>query len=232
MNKTVCVVMILALALTACFSGVSEVRAESSAEASKFVGVWLFQNENTLIKATFTKAGRFTQTTRTAEGEENTQGKYSIVSDKLVARPDGSKDPLRFNFRFIDNNQLELTDDAGLGVRMVRQVDPQTDKPAADSSQGAPSVKANIPAKTTSAKTGKAPATATATISGKRPATMVFRPFTEPREKAFTALMPKGWKVEGGILRLSPDAVGAHNATDAKADITLKRDDSGTLQMR
>ena len=35
--------------------------------------------------------------------------------------------------------------------------------------------------------------------------------FTEPNEKAFTALVPAGWQTEGGIVRWGPNVAGAMN---------------------
>ncbi len=183
--------------------------------ASKFAGTWLFKNQSATIKIIFTSAGRFTRIMNTGSGEETVKGAFSADSARITVRPDNDSEVIYLNFRFLNGNQLELTDDSGEGLRLVRQ----------DATKPAPKVA--TPTKKPSATTAK-PAAST----GKRPATVVVRRFTEPREKAFTALVPKDWKVEGGIVRYSPDAVGAHNATDAKADITLKRDAAGTLQMR
>jgi hypothetical protein len=53
--------------------------------------------------------------------------------------------------------------------------------------------------------------------------------YTEPNEKAFTALVPAGWRTEGGIVRWGPNVAGAMNATEAKVDFTLKSDAAGTI---
>jgi hypothetical protein len=63
--------------------------------------------------------------------------------------------------------------------------------------------------------------------------TMVFRRVKEPREAAFTLLVPSGWVTEGGITRVNPlTAGGAGNAIEAKLDFTIKRDAQGTAMMR
>ncbi len=55
----------------------------------------------------------------------------------------------------------------------------------------------------------------------------------DPRENAFTVLVPQGWMCEGGIYRIDPSmAGGSGNAIDAKNDFTIKRDASGTAMMR
>ncbi len=62
---------------------------------------------------------------------------------------------------------------------------------------------------------------------------MVFKRVTEPNEKAFTVLVPEGWKVKGGVFRLDPTASGGPgNAVAAKVDMTLQADDEGTIQIR
>jgi hypothetical protein len=65
------------------------------------------------------------------------------------------------------------------------------------------------------------------------PATVVFQRIAEPREKAFTLLVPKGWVVEGGIFRVDPSrAGGAGNSIEAKCDIAVKSDQNGAVMLR
>jgi hypothetical protein len=53
----------------------------------------------------------------------------------------------------------------------------------------------------------------------------------EPNEKAFTILKPKGWLVEGGIVRWDPNnSGGAANAIEAKIDFALKMNASDFLR--
>jgi len=54
----------------------------------------------------------------------------------------------------------------------------------------------------------------------------------EPNEKAFTILKPKGWLVEGGIVRWDPSTMGgAANAIEAKIDFALKMNEAGTVKI-
>lgn len=63
--------------------------------------------------------------------------------------------------------------------------------------------------------------------------TMVFTRVHEPREKAFSVLIPRGWQVEGGIFRLDPSAQGgAAQSIAAKVDFAVKKDPAGTVLMR
>jgi hypothetical protein len=52
----------------------------------------------------------------------------------------------------------------------------------------------------------------------------------EPKEGAFTILLPEGWRLEGGVLRLNP-ASGPMNSVGAKIDCAEKRDAAGTVMM-
>lgn len=71
------------------------------------------------------------------------------------------------------------------------------------------------------------------TIARDIPTTVVFRKIMEPREGAFTILIPRGWQVTGGIFRVDPNqAGGTMNAIEAKCDITIASDNRGTVMMR
>ncbi len=56
--------------------------------------------------------------------------------------------------------------------------------------------------------------------------TVRFQKVAEPREGAFTVLIPAGWKASGGIVRVDPTAAGGTlNAIGAKLDFTITSDD-------
>lgn len=60
-----------------------------------------------------------------------------------------------------------------------------------------------------------------------------FERIQEPREHAFSMIIPQGWKVEGGIMRLDPTAMGGPaQSIEAKLDMAVKKDDSGTVMGR
>ncbi len=217
--------LLVALLVAECSLSVAAPRAGTAGSAaSRIVGAWLFRGEGVEIRATFTSAGRFTRVMKTGEGQESSQGSYTLAGGKLVIKPEGGGDELHFNVRIVDDDQVELTDAEGSGIRMVRQTSAAPE--GVGSGDGAAAPSARPPAVRPS------PESPAKGANGKTPRTVVFRRFAEPREKAFTALIPKGWKVDGGIIRLAPDVAGARNATGAKGDITLKRDDAGTILMR
>lgn len=60
----------------------------------------------------------------------------------------------------------------------------------------------------------------------------VFERRAEPRENAFTILVPKGWLIEGGIFRVDPNSQGGPaQSIEAKLDMGMK-DPSGKATMR
>lgn len=66
-----------------------------------------------------------------------------------------------------------------------------------------------------------------------RRGSLVFRRAQEPKEGAFTFLVPEGWLIEGGISRANPMA-GMINAAsiEAKLDIVVKREADALVALR
>jgi hypothetical protein len=59
-----------------------------------------------------------------------------------------------------------------------------------------------------------------------------FHRVSEPREGAFTMLIPDGWLTEGGVYRVNPaTAGGAGNSLAAKVDFTVKKDAAGSVMV-
>jgi hypothetical protein len=60
-----------------------------------------------------------------------------------------------------------------------------------------------------------------------------FTRMNEPNEKAFSLLVPKGWIIDGGAIRiLDPNSAGANNMTDCKFDLSVKKDPKGSVMIR
>jgi hypothetical protein len=69
--------------------------------------------------------------------------------------------------------------------------------------------------------------------SAVRPHTVAFRRVAEPKENAFTILAPRDWKTEINLFRINPMQVGGWgNSFVAKCDLTVKKDDAGTVMFR
>jgi hypothetical protein len=63
--------------------------------------------------------------------------------------------------------------------------------------------------------------------------TAIFTRVEEPREKALSFLVPKGWVTEGGAIRiLDPAIAGANNMVDCKFDLAVKKDSEGSVMIR
>ncbi len=68
---------------------------------------------------------------------------------------------------------------------------------------------------------------------GNNPAELPLELMSEPNERAFTILVPKGWKIIGGVYRLNPQEVnGPGNSLAPKCEFTVKSDDRGTIMIR
>jgi hypothetical protein len=54
--------------------------------------------------------------------------------------------------------------------------------------------------------------------------------WVEPKEHAFTILLPEGWIAEGGVLRIDP-RLGPTNSVGAKIDFSVKKDQAGSVMI-
>ncbi len=62
---------------------------------------------------------------------------------------------------------------------------------------------------------------------------MIFTRVYEPREKAFSILIPQGWQIEGGIVRVDPLSQGGPaQSIAAKLDFSVKKDKEGSVMIR
>jgi hypothetical protein len=61
---------------------------------------------------------------------------------------------------------------------------------------------------------------------------IVFQRKREPKENAFSILVPKDWQIEGGIHRVNPIESGPSNAIAAKLDFAIKKDNVGSVMIR
>jgi hypothetical protein len=65
------------------------------------------------------------------------------------------------------------------------------------------------------------------------PDPLILVQYTEAKEKAFSLLIPKGWKTEGGIFFVDPNtAGGSANSTAPKVNFSVKKDDAGTVMLQ
>lgn len=60
-----------------------------------------------------------------------------------------------------------------------------------------------------------------------------YKRMNEPREKAFSILVPANWKLKGGIFRVDPNRAGGPlNSMEAKCDLALTNDAKGSVEFR
>jgi hypothetical protein len=59
------------------------------------------------------------------------------------------------------------------------------------------------------------------------------QPTWEPKERAFSFLLPKGWTTKGGVLNVNPLQVnGPGNTTTPRCDLAVKADAGGSVMLR
>ena len=83
------------------------------------------------------------------------------------------------------------------------------------------------------ARVAAAGQTNAAAAASSAPQTIAFRRVKEPREGAFSFLAPPDWKTEINLFRINPMQVGGWgNSFVAKCDLTVKKDDAGSVMLR
>lgn len=69
-------------------------------------------------------------------------------------------------------------------------------------------------------------------LAGQVPETVQFERVVEPREQAFSLLIPRGWNVRGGIVRIDPTRQGGPaQSIAAKVDFAVQRDQAGSVMI-
>ena len=78
---------------------------------------------------------------------------------------------------------------------------------------------------------GQTPGSASKTKAAPPPGSVLYlRRWIEQKEQAFSVLVPAGWLVEGGVVRVNPQ-FGPTNSVAAKIDFSLKKDQAGSVMM-
>lgn len=116
---------------------------------------------------------------------------------------------------------------AGLSLVFSAQV------PTVPPSRPAQSQQQVVPLSRANPSNSPAAAVSVKTNTPKRPLTIVFHRQMEPRQHAFSLLVPDGWTVEGGMFSVDPNqAGGAGNSVDTKCDLAVKREPAGLVMAR
>ena len=94
----------------------------SDVTAEKLCGTWLMRNAQIEVTIVFTADGNCTRTVRTAEGTQTLKTTYTLKGGKITMKPtEGGGEVIEGRVKLIDAKTLELTDDEGNGVRVVKQ---------------------------------------------------------------------------------------------------------------
>ncbi|HOW68173.1 MAG TPA: hypothetical protein P5186_28575 [Candidatus Paceibacterota bacterium] len=201
-------------------------------QGASIVGRWRYAGPQLEIIADFHTNGSFSQITADLNGRQEFQGQYRLNGSALLIHPTGYP-AQQIDCRFQDADTLVLSYPTGEVIQAVR-VQPLSSKPGATkpeiSPREAPST-ASRPTEPT-AQTEKTRLTLRQSPSGK-PGRLVLQRIWEPNERAFTTLVPKGWKVAGGIFNVNPLQMnGPGNSISPKCDFAVKNNDRGSVMLR
>jgi hypothetical protein len=184
------------------------------------VGSWQFKNDQVEVVAEFSADGMFRQVNVTPRGRETYAGRYQWNGQTLSILPQGAPQPQQIRCRFADPDTILATYPSGETLQWKRLKEAGT--------QEKPSKAAALPAGA-AARPSAGPALPSA---GKRPTLLMQRTW-EPNEKAFSFLVPAGWKFQGGIFNVNPlTQNGPGNSIAPKCDLTVKKDDPATVLIR
>jgi hypothetical protein len=193
-------------------------------QPGSILGRWQYSGPQQVIVTDFNADGTFFQVTKTAYGQQEFRGRYSFGGQLLKIQPDGYPAAQQIGCRFLNAETMVLTYETGETIQ-ARRVSTVTAKPGQSADPP--------PAKALSSQPSPAPpGTAPSTPTGKPPRVLLQR-VLEPNEKAFTVLIPKGWKISGGIFNVNPLQMnGPGNTISPKCDFTVKNDDRGSVMIR
>jgi hypothetical protein len=181
------------------------------------------------VTAEFLPDGNFKQATVTAQGRQALSGRYQMKAEVLSLAVQGHS-PQQLKCGFQGTDTVFVTYPTGQTLQWNR-VQPRT---AEKGEQKAASFPPNKPvaADTPKQQTASAGPAGPPSSAGKRP-TVLLQRIWEPNEKAFTYLVPKGWKTLGGIFNVNPQKTnGPGNTIAPKLDLTVKSDEPATMMFR
>jgi hypothetical protein len=187
------------------------------------VGSWRYQDAQVEIVAEFFEDGTFRQTTVTSQERMIHTGRYQFDGQQLFLMVDGSQAPDRLLCHLADSDTAIVTYANGQTLTWKR-VDGQK-FPASRGNHAQPPASAGA--------SGAGTSTAPVVQTGKKIPFMLLHRTWEPKEKAFSFLLPKGWMVEGGVFNVNPLKMnGAGNTISPKCDLTVKKDGGGIVMLR
>jgi len=182
---------------------------------AELVGSWHYKDSRIDIVTEFLMDGSFRQVTVGPQGRQAFSGRYKLSGQSLYLQVDGGQEAV---CRFTDPDTAVVAYASGETLTWKR-VSVQKPSPAPPKPSEPPSA-----------------AVVTPTAGGASPKTiktLMMQRTWEPREKAFSFLLPQGWALEGGVFNVNPLQMnGPGNTTTPKCDLTVKADARGTVMLR
>ena len=193
--------------------------------AESIVGSWQFKNNEMEIVSELFGDGTLHQVTVSSKGQETHVGRYQLSGQVLTLYPQGGYQPMQLMCRFLDADTLLVTYPSGESLQWERL---KSARPGTREEKTAPS-HASKPG-----STGRTAADlSSSTHTARRRPTLLMQLTWEPKERAFTLLVPKGWRIQGGVFNVKPlEMNGPGNTMGPKCDFTVKSDDRGTVMVR
>jgi len=211
----------------------------AAAGQPSLVGTWVCSAGGVTQTIAMDARGRY-QSTMAMEGERVSEaGTYRAANGVLEFRADGDAEVERVRYRFADANTVIAVDEDGIQYRYVRQgaaPQPAPQPGPQPTPQPAPRIDPGgmmpMPGPRPTPQPTPRPAPQPGGQKAGWMATLAFQRVVEPRERAFSVLIPKGWRTQGGIFRVNPIEHGPTNAIGAKCDFAIMSDARGTLLIR
>jgi hypothetical protein len=194
-------------------------------QGGSIVGRWQYKGAQQEIVTDFKADGTFHQITKTASGQQEFRGRYDLSGQLLRIQPEGYAMAQQILCRFQDGDTMVLAYQTGETIQAKRVKSVTTDPGQPSKSQPSNPPSLQLPE--------VAPSTSAASASGtSKPMRVFLQRVWEPNEKAFTVLVPKGWKTTGGIFNVNPLKMnGPGNTLSPKCDFAVRNDDRGSVMI-
>ena len=177
------------------------------------VGSWQHKDARLNIVTEFLTDGTFRQVTVGSQGRQNFSGRYQLSGQSLYLQADGGQPAVQAVCRFADPDTAVVTYASGETLTWKR-------------------ISAQTPS-TAPSKPPEPPAPAAGGTPSKNLKTLVMQRTWEPKEQAFSFLLPKGWTTEGGVFNVNPLQMnGPGNTVTPKCDLSVKADAGGSVMLR
>jgi hypothetical protein len=193
--------------------------ASEASGSPSLLGSWGTTHAQVEMLAEFLADGTFHQVVQGPQGRQAFSGRYQLNGQSLYLQADGGQPAVQAVCRFTDPDTAVVAYASGetLTWKRVSAGQPPFALPNPSNLPAPPSV-VTPPSGGASTKTIK---------------TLTMQRTWEPREQAFSFLLPKGWTMEGGVFNVNPLQMnGPGNTMTPKCDLAVKADARGTAMLR